>query len=277
VTGKKIFTLGGHAEFVASTAFDSTGKRLVTTSGDKTLKVWDTASGKNTFTIAGCNSAMFPARFWPNRSQFAAGDVAAVKDHPEKLIGEVKFFDLTTGKRTTTLRGHTDAVLSLAYSFDGKQMASGSIDGTVILWDPESGKARRTLEAYENEIFDLSFSPDGFYLATASRDPVVKIWETNSGRQILALKSEQQRILSLSYSPNGKLLASAGNRYVQNGPGWLGEASIWDAKTGNSLAKIGDSTTGIYSLAFSPDGKHLATAHGDGTVKIWEVAKLLKH
>jgi WD40 repeat protein len=294
-TGKRLFTLRGHADFVGGLAFSPDGTRLATASGDRTVRVWDAATGQNTHTLRGHNVWVIAVAFSPDGTQVASGDLVALDQAETRFTGEVKLWDARTGKRNTALRGHGNGVVSLAYSPDGKRLASGGVDGTIIVWELASGKPALAFWGHREDVMGLAFSPAGRRLASASRDGAVRVWDlvrlTRSGRkpttragdrdltaekEALTLKGHEGRVLCVAFSPDGRRLASAGF-HDDNQCRSLGEVRVWDAHTGRQLAALegGPGENGTYGLAFSPDGTRLATAHGDRTVKVWDVANLI--
>jgi WD40 repeat protein len=268
--------LAGHSDFIAGIVFSHDGKSVATASGDRCVKVWDAVTGKNTLTLQPHNVWVFAVLFSADDSQLVTGDIARVGGTEDKFIGELKWWDSRTGKLIRTQHGHENGVLTLAYNPVRKQIASGSVDGSIIVWDPKTDKVLRHIQGHRGDVFDLSFSPDGGTLASAARDGTVKVWDLTSRKEARTFRGHKGRVLAVRYNPDATLLVSAGNEYVQDRRDFRGELRIWNAQSGDYLTGITDDTAGIYSVAFSRDGKLLATGHGDGTVKIWDVAKLLE-
>jgi WD40 repeat protein len=151
-----------------------------------------------------------------------------------------------------TLTGHTDSVWSVAFSPDGKRLASASSDKKVKLWDAQSDKELLTLVGHE-WISDVTFSPDGKRLASGSN-----VWDSHSGQQLLTLQRGQW---IMAFSPDGKRVAGSG---VRN------KLTVWDAQTGAELLACQGHTSYIRSVAFSPDGKYLASGARNSVAKIWD-------
>jgi len=163
--------------------------------------------------------------------------------------------------RVANLEGHLSVVYCVAFSPDGKRLATGSRDSTAKIWDLESGKAIRTLKGHTSFVMSVAFSPDGKWLATASWDNTAKIWDLESGEAVLSLE-EFNYVTSVAFSPDGKKLATASFDEA---------AKIWDLESGEIVHTFEDHTAPVWSVAFSPDGKKIATASWDETAKIWDV------
>lgn len=172
-------------------------------------------------------------------------------------------FRLSHADLVTVIKGHTDTVRAVAYSLDGKRLASVSNDNTVKLWDALTGKELLTLQGHTSAVSAVAFSPDGKRLASASWG-MLKLWDVANGQEVLTLTGRQTGgVNGLAYSPNGKHLASVSGD---------GTVRVWDALTGKNLLTLnGHNSTGS-AVAFSPDGKRLASGSFDQTVKLWDVA-----
>lgn len=163
---------------------------------------------------------------------------------------------------------HTTRAYSVAFSRDGKILASASWDGTIKLWDTKSGRELRTLAGHGRGVYKAVFSPDEKQLASASRDGRVKIWDLASGSNTRTLVVESLAVKSVAWSPDGRLLASSGND---------GVVKLWDAASGQELRVLKhawrNERAGVVGcVLFSPDGKTLAARNWDGTVSLWEVS-----
>ena len=165
-------------------------------------------------------------------------------------------------RRIGTVRfRHGDGVLSLAYSPDGKILASGARDDPIHLWNAGTGQLLRLLD--EHWIWALAFSPDGKYLATGGANKIVRLWNVATGQEITQMKGHKATIKALAFSSDGAVLVSAGEDNT---------VRLWRVPDGSEEAIYRDHTLGVNAVAVSPDSKHLASGSTDHTVRVWEWA-----
>ena len=351
----EILTLKGHASGVLSVVYSPDGKRLASVVGGPGIapevKVWDAQTGQELLTIKGAGWSLWPsartANAWPpalrtwddTRKTFVTGEregcgmprparnsspsralaaawssartasawppVAATWDDTKRAeFGrEVKVWDAQTGQELLTIKGLTDSVWSVAFSPDGKRLATGASDsGGEGVGCPD-----RPGTAYPPRGGGVGV-PAWLSARTVSAWPAsgegrtVKVWDAQTGQELLSCKGHNGQINSVAFSPDGKRLASAGWdrmvkvwdaqtgqelltykghsrhdprawRSVPTGPGWPraawdGTVKVWDATTSPEARTFREPISGVLSVAFSPDGKRLAGAssgqYGEG-------------
>jgi WD40 repeat protein len=186
---------------------------------------------------------------------------------PPQRGGEIKIWDTQSHRLLKTMNGDTDCIYSVAWSPDGKLIASGSYDKMVKLWDAASGKEVRNLQDHIDAVFAVAFSPDGKRLASASQDRTVKIWDVASGKRLYTLGDALEGLTSLHYSPKGDRIAAAG--YDKTIYVWrLGDS---DFSLVQSL--IADEGS-ILALLWTPNGKTIVTSSSDGSIRFRDAATL---
>lgn len=174
----------------------------------------------------------------------------------------VRLIDTASGQTRATLVHPDHLIRGVAFSPDGRSVATGSSDGTAVVCDTATGSRRFKIRANWSaaQLQDLAFSPDGRWLATASEDATAQVWEAASRRRLHTLAHDGV-VYDLAFSPDG-LLATAG---------FDGTARVWEVSGGRQLLTLTHSRE-VYGVAFSPDGRLIASGCRDKSARVWEVA-----
>ncbi|MBV8573590.1 MAG: protein kinase, partial [Acetobacteraceae bacterium] len=187
------------------------------------------------------------AHYWQRPTVSPAGDQLAVVDVEATAI---KVCDARTGAAIGTLRGHEGPVLALAYSPDGKRLASGSADKTVRIWDVAAVRGIAVLRGHDQPVDRLSYSPDGQRICSLDRQSL-RLWDAATGRAIAHLNGGA-RVFTATFMPDGRRLVVGRDHQL----------GLYDATTGRRLAVLGSHEEPIIHLVVSPDGKRIVS-HGD--------------
>lgn len=260
VDGRLVQTLTGHEYTVQAIDFSPDGSRLVSGSGDQTVRIWDVASGRCLRDpLQGHKDLVWAVAWSPDGQWLASGSydrtvriwqaatgrcVRSLSGH-ENWIWSVAFspesdrvasgshdcticiWDLETGD-SLTLRGHSSSVQLVAWSPDGRFLASCSetSESAVKLWDPGTGQCLRTLTGHRDSVWSVAWHPDSRILASASGDRTIRLWDAGSGACLRVLEGHIDIIRSVEFSPDGRTLASGGVD---------GTLRLWDVETGVCL------------------------------------------
>jgi RNA polymerase sigma factor (sigma-70 family) len=298
-TGKELKALPVPNHSVASLAFAPDGKTLVTGSLYEDVRVWDVPSGRLLRAFA--HRAEEGLEFLPDGRTLFAGRGGQ--------RNTVHFLDAVTGKEVRRFEGHDSRVEAVAFSSDGRLVATGAMGSDPVrLWEAGTGKLVRLLGELEHapSAFALAFSPDGRSLAAGGYAGQVRLRDVAGGPGRPGFKGHDHNVLCLAFTTDGKALASGSydgtvrvtevatgkevrKFRVMKEPAWAvalspdatlaacgsqedGTVYLWDVTTGKELRRFQRSGTGSIRLAFSADGRTLAATDGGGGLKLWETA-----
>ena len=299
-SGHERLRIEAHQGAVYTVAWSSDGRWLASGGADQSIKLWDPRTGEELLEVHGHRGGISSVAWRPEGEQLAS----ASQD------GMVKLWDMTNGEELRSLRGHSDIVESVTWSPDGQRLASASRDRTVKIWDasaePEaltgrggarlawspdgvllalegetdgtvvvlnvaSGQEQMSFNGGDSGMCSVAWSPDGKRLAAAREDGGVSAWKCETGAEIFGIQAVREgQARSVAWSPDSLLLATGGGDAVLTGGGDA-KVKVWNAATGLLVVKLKGHMNVVGSVAWSPDGRRLASSDWNQAVKVWDV------
>ena len=243
----------GHTDNVNQTKYTPDNNYVVSSSDDRTVRIWDLDSTNYIKKIEGHSNQVNHVAY----SQDGKIIVSASSD------STIRIWNGATGNCLRTLRGHAGYVNSVAFSPNGKNIVSASSDSTIRIWDYASGQCLRVLKDEDDPGFETAFfSPDGKNIVSSSMYNVVNIWDVATGESIRKLLGHHWGINYANYSPNGRYVVSASDDHT---------IRIWDANSWVCLRMLTDPEC-VSSISFSSDSKYLISSSHEGTIRIWHLS-----
>ena len=244
-------TLAGHIETVEVVAVTPDGRRAVSASADRTLKVWELETGRELHTLAGHTHLVRAVAVTPDGRRA----VSASEDQT------LKVWELETGHELHTLAGHTGEITAVAVTPDGRRAVSASNDETLKVWELETGHELHILAGHTNAVRAVAVTPDGRRAVSASWD-TLKVWELGSGRELQTLAGHTNLVRAVAVTPDGRRAVSASDDRT---------LKVWELETGRELHTLAGHTDGVLAVAVTPDGRRAVSASWDDTLKVWEL------
>lgn len=245
---------------INNVALDKSGTRLLTTSDDNTLKLWDTTTGveRSELTAHDDDCVHEENKCWVWGADFSPDGTRAVSASRDRTA---IIWRTDGGIPLMKLTGHRASVYDVAWSPDGSAIATASSDNTIIIWNPETAEAVSTLSIHNDDVEAIDFHPDGDILAAASEDGTVSLWNWRTGARLvsLAIGGEGNDV---KFSGDGSMFAAAANN---------GVVRIWRTEDRNLLKSLNHGADRAFAVAFADNDKVLATSGIDPVIRVWNI------
>ena len=255
-----------HTRGIFGIDFSPDGNLLLTGAGDNSARLWDVYGEKMQSILMYRPEAkvkVFAVDYSPNGQTVALAGADFFHNTPTAFL---ELWDAQSGDLLAELDGHESSLDSVAFSPDGRLLASGGSypDNLIHIWDSASGQKVRTLQGHASGVRNVAFSPDGNILASSGWDGVLNLWDVNTGELLNSTDEHTSVIHSAAISPDGRILATGGDE---------GFIRLWDVETGQKLRTLDTLSVRVTVLAFHPDGTTLfaGTDEPDFNVQVWGV------
>ncbi|NPV65869.1 MAG: protein kinase [Anaerolineae bacterium] len=264
-------TLNGHRDAVWSVAFSPDGSLLASGGQDNAVVLWASEPGQRlAHPVAIALPSAASIAFSPDGALAATATGQYLGSNESSAITLWQLANASPGSTppSVTLPGHAEVVTVIAFSPDGTQLASGSVDQTVRLWavtpDGAAAPVGEPMPGHASAVISLAFSPDGSRLASGDDDGMILLWDAATGAASGdPLQGHSDSVTALAFSPDGRRLAS-GSRD--------GQIVLWDTTDSRQIAAFPAHDTAVMTLTFSPDGQLLASGGRDNLVRLWDAA-----
>ena len=284
-----VFTFKGHSASVSTMSFSHDGKMLASGGWDNSVKVWDVQNKKLIFDLNAHTGGITSLAFHPKHHFLASTSLDSsiriweIKNEMMNVnnidASQNNYYASTTSKSgtlnasnykifpvLTINQAHKNWINTIAFSPNGRYIASGGWDNNVKIWDAQTGKCVKTFKGHNSAILDVVFSKDGKTLISSSKDETIKFWSIPHGTIIHQITGHSGWIMSIGLNANGSILASGGSDET---------ISLWDlaAKqdTALELRRFLGHKDYVRSLTFSPNGDILASGGDDNKLKFWNL------
>ncbi|KIM34762.1 hypothetical protein M413DRAFT_33045 [Hebeloma cylindrosporum] len=262
LTGVELKQLNGHTSQVTSVAFSSDGSHIVSGSWDKSVRVWDALTGAELKQLNGHTDGSLLLHFHLMALTLSLDLMITLHIVSGSDDKSVRVWDALTSAELKQLNGHTDCVISVAFSPDGSRIVSGSNDNSVRVWDAWTGAELKQLNGHTEWVTSVAFSSDGSHIVSGSWDKSVRVWDALTGAELKQLNGHTEWVTSVAFSSDGSHIVSGSHDT---------SVRVWNALTGAELKQLNGHTESVTSVAFSPDGNHIVSGSWDNSVRVCNI------
>ncbi|MEM7131250.1 MAG: WD40 repeat domain-containing protein [Chloroflexota bacterium] len=250
------------------------GNMLAATGAEFEITLWNTQTDQVQGKLPGHAGGTYALCYSPNGAVLASGGadhVVRLWQMDSVLQGEFTSMETRASESLTqttshiTLKGHTNYILSIAFSPDSERLASSGDDWTIRIWESASGRHLQTLTGHTTGVHSVAFSSDGATLVSGDSGGIVRLWDVHSGQLLHTLHHHQQLVWSVAFHPDGQLVASGSADHTIH---------LWNRRDGQLRQTLQGHPKAVLALASSPDGQWLASGGADMKVYLWPLADL---
>lgn len=247
--GRQLWFVKGHHAWIWSVVFSPDNLHIASGCVDETIKLWDASTGECVLTLHDSSEVQAIA-FSPDANLILSGGKR-----------DATLWDINSGSRLRTLKGHTDRIWAVTFSPDGRIAVTGSADTTLKAWNIETGECLQTFSG-KGWIKSVAFHPGGQVIASGSGDHTINLWNLVTGECLKNFVGHEETVSSIRFSPDGGFLASGSYDCT---------IKLWQVNSGRCFQTLQGHTSLIWTVTFSPDGKTVVSSGDDHTIKFWDV------
>jgi WD40 repeat protein len=257
----RICALQGHTSFVYGVAISGDNLRIASSSGDKTIKIWDSDTGKLDQTLRGHTGHVTCVDLSMDGKVLVSGGGKG-----DRTVNVWDLEDIHAPVVRLRLTAHTDVVWAVKISPDGMKIASASLDKTVMIWSIQSGKQLLTFKGHKDKVYAIAWSPDSKFVASGGRETCIFVWEAETGIKVREPLNAATSINCVAFDSTASMLVTGGfdNRVV-----------VWELpKKDRAVVKyrMKGHSDAVETVALSPDGQFIVSGSRDDTLRVWDVA-----
>lgn len=253
-TGQNVHSIKAHDSHVVGLVFTANSQKLISSSFDQTIKIWDLESGACLQTLQ-IQAPVYRIAINQNSTILASGS----------NCGDILLWNIATGEILKRLIGHTLTVVDLSFQPEGKFLASSSFDTSIKIWDLDTEDCVNTLTGHTQLVSSVNFNSLGNQVVSSGLDKSIKIWDVDSGRCLQTIQKHTKTVIDVLFSPNDQQIISGSQDL---------SVRIWDEVNPDhwECTKIlqGHDNT-IWSIALNATGKILISSDQGGVLKVWDV------
>jgi WD40 repeat protein len=276
VTGDEIRQFRGHSAAVLSVAFSLDGKSVLTGGEDNTARLWDALTGNETRRFEGHSESIISVAVSPDGRSILTGSedgsarlwLSATGKEIQQFRGrrtarewDAWLRDLATGKKNVQHRLYPGAILSVAFSQDGRFIVTGNYDGTAQLRDAVTGREINSFEEHLGPVLSVAVSPDGRSVLTGSYDRTAVLWDAATGNEIRRFDGVADFVKTVAFSHDNQIILMGGSD---------GTIHLWSTTAGKEIRRLQGHSDSINSIATSSDGQFILTGSSDKTARLWD-------